>query len=742
MSTVVFFVVLRKKEKKEQYMKKKSIFDELYLSQTKKAKLLNTFKAEIKDEEFLMSTPVKERIQLELNSILYRYELSTDWMQLNIYGNSNDKNIANTNGDTCNINVLCNLISKQTDRNVKYMITKGLSKHELGHRLYTPMKDLLSYKKKLSDGTPILARQCPKDLKAIIKSQKHGAIIGRLFFSLANILEDGFIEYRLLHDFELEDLEEMREVFYEELTPVDDIVKTDNPRILKFMSLLMYLAEYKKLDDNEDSLVQYILTRKEDVFSILSEYTASERAKKILLFFYSLSDLIIEVCQNSDDNTPQNSVPDNGQCSNNGSTNNSESSSDDNLNNTASTGSTGKNTDGNENPGDKNNNTDECQKSGANNASNKDHNISNTDRTQNNTYTQTEALIREIGNLSNRPEIDESMSAYNPIIDGIDDNKDKTAPKNEQSQKTKESKHLEFQNLLTRIAEQKLDAQQKNQLQTALQSLSRNEKFHKDVKLNITIADENRSSHNSYTQEIKTIKRLHKEFIKQLGNLEKEDIKKGLYFGKELNASSFTRADKKFFADKRLPSPVKLSVLILIDLSGSMTQRDRWAYTEKMSIIISEFCDLAGIRCAIYGHNTTGTNTVNLVTFSDFAKTKNDKYRLFDIGNQIRGCNRDGYAVSLCINRLREEPQENKKILISLSDGKPNHTGYGFSQAVSEFKDLFLIAKRSKINIIGAAIGEDKDQIKKLYQNNFIDMSVLENLPKSMIKLIKKQIDL
>lgn len=712
-------------------MKKKSIFDELYLSQTKKAKLLNTFKAEIKDEEFLMSTPVKERIQLELNSILYRYELSTDWMQLNIYGNSNDENIANTNGDTCNINVLCNLISKQTDRNVKYMITKGLSKHELGHRLYTPMKDLLSYKKKLSTGTPILARQCPKDLKAIIKSQKHGAIIGRLFFSLANILEDGFIEYRLLHDFELEDLEEMREVFYEELTPVDDILKTDNPRILKFMSLLMYLAEYKKLDDNEDSLVQYILTRKEDIFSILSEYTASERLKKILLFFYSLSDLIIEVCQNSDDNTPRNSVPDNGQYSNNGCTNNSESSSKDILNNTASTG-TGKNADGNENPGDKNNNTDECQRSRANNASNKDHD---------NTYTQTEALIREIDNLSNRPKMDESMPAYNPIIDGIDDNKDKTAPKIEQSQKTNASKNLEFQSLLTRIAEQKFDAHQKNQLKTALQSLSKDEKFHKNIKLNITIADKNRSSHSSYTRDIKTIKRLQKEFIKQLGNLEREDIKKGLYFGKELNASSFTRADKKFFADKRLPSPVKLSVLILIDLSGSMKQKDRWAYTEKMSIIISEFCDLAGIRCAIYGHNTTG-NTVNLVTFSDFAKTKNDKYRLFDIGNQIRGCNRDGYAVSLCINRLREEPQENKKILISLSDGKPNHTGYGFSQALSEFKDLFLIAKRSKINIIGAAIGEDKDQIKKLYQNNFIDMSVLENLPKSMIKLIKKQIDL
>lgn len=129
---------------------------------------------------------------------------------------------------------------------------------------------------------------------------------------------------------------------------------------------------------------------------------------------------------------------------------------------------------------------------------------------------------------------------------------------------------------------------------------------------------------------------------------------------------------------------------------------------------------------------------VNLFVYTDFLKAgKRDKYRLAKLSTG--GCNRDGAALEVVANLLNARP-ERTKLLIIISDGKPNDDSYGGDSAAKDIKDIVARNRRRGVEIVAAAIGDDKEYLKKIYGDQFLDITDLSTFPKAMVKIVKKRL--
>lgn len=90
--------------------------------------------------------------------------------------------------------------------------------------------------------------------------------------------------------------------------------------------------------------------------------------------------------------------------------------------------------------------------------------------------------------------------------------------------------------------------------------------------------------------------------------------------------------------------------------------------------------------------------------------------------------------------KLLQRPEKHK-ILTIISDGFPNANYYRGEEAK---RDLLKIKKnltKKGVTFLAAAIGADKDAIRNIYEEAFLDISDIEKLPvllsKQVIRCIK-----
>jgi len=306
----------------------------------------------------------------------------------------------------------------------------------------------------------------------------------------------------------------------------------------------------------------------------------------------------------------------------------------------------------------------------------------------------------------------------------------------------------DIERILDAMAEERLHAGLEKELTQELQDLA-NDISYGNAHLGVGIRINRMSAINDGLIEaynrisaplLLTSKRLQKQVAQALRDRRDGGKLTGLVFGKRFSVRDIVRGDGRCFYNNRLPSdPLEMAVAVLVDESGSMGSYDRATYARAASIVIYDFCCGLNLPVAVYGH--TESSKVEIFAHAEFdAFDKNDKYRMMDIS--ARGNNRDGMALRFVAERMSKRP-EPLKILIVISDGQPaGNGGYYGSAAEADVRGVKLEYKRKGVNIFSAAIGNDKENIERIYGDGFLDIADLSKLPKNLCSLLIQHIKL
>lgn len=299
---------------------------------------------------------------------------------------------------------------------------------------------------------------------------------------------------------------------------------------------------------------------------------------------------------------------------------------------------------------------------------------------------------------------------------------------------------------LTKIATEKVNIAYEEELSEELQQQAKTLHYgdaHKGIHLYI-----NRISHveqrlkDAYEQIKNPLlaisKRLQKSVQEVLEKQRNGEKLTHLPYGRRFEPRYLCQDDGAYFSRTRLPGEnPELAVALLIDESGSMKDASRITMAQQAAIILHDFCKSLQIPVTIYGH--TEQSAVQLYSYVEFdSLDQQDCYRLMDMC--ARGCNRDGAALRYVAEHLLERPEETK-ILILISDGQPNGYGYGGTEAEADLRAIKQEYRKKGIILFAAAIGSDKDRIKRIYQDGFLDITDLNRLPKLLPTLISQYIN-
>ena len=302
----------------------------------------------------------------------------------------------------------------------------------------------------------------------------------------------------------------------------------------------------------------------------------------------------------------------------------------------------------------------------------------------------------------------------------------------------------EMERLLDAMAEksvcQELEQDRLSELNQEAQAISYGD-IHKGVPVRVNrmteVPPEMVTQYNAIAGPLLAIsKQLQKSLLRQLRDRQRGGKQTGLLMGRRLDAHALCRGDGKVFTKNALPSqPPEMAVGLLLDESGSMASCDRATYARASAIILYDFCQALHIPVMVYGHST-GASGVELYSYSEFdAIDREDKYRLVDIS--ARESNRDGAALRFVAERLSHRPEE-LKLLILVSDGQPADTGYYGTAAEEDLRGIQQEYRRKGILFIAAAIGDDKEDIERIYGDSFLDITDLNQLPVKLTQVVKR----
>lgn len=168
-----------------------------------------------------------------------------------------------------------------------------------------------------------------------------------------------------------------------------------------------------------------------------------------------------------------------------------------------------------------------------------------------------------------------------------------------------------------------------------------------------------------------------------------------------------------------------------------MCSNDRCTYARATAIILYDFCQSLNIPITVYGHSTE-YETVELYSYAEFESIdRDDKYRMMDIS--ARSNNRDGAALRFVAEKLAKRP-EIIRILFLVSDGQPADSGYMGSAAEEDLRGIKQEYQRKGIIFVAAAIGDDKQNIERIYGDSFLDITDLNQLPTKLTNVVKRYI--
>lgn len=762
--------------------------------------LLNEHRSKITDKQFFTSRILAGHYEdvAAAQSKRYRYDRR---VRVNIYWNPKDNNAASTNNTNIVINAGHPCVTKIRGRMDRYEMVSGLFAHELGHVLYT---DFLAKQTYLNYLEKFKWYPAPPDLKTpqdaanerdfweYVKLDNRNMEFAMLIASfIANVLEDGYIENRILFEFPGTlgyHLSVMRDHQYKDMSTVTQLIeREDDGSSHIFHSILQIMLSYAlygeiKYDDTplSDERIQTVFQLIPQLDEAVTTSSAKARWKIVSLIlvrcWHHIEDYI-ELCKKQQDNATASG----------GTSSSSEILSG--LLQTiagASAEGTGSGTPvvGSEVPmgvpahaaararthelarknqsGTDEEKSDEYGEHGANS------NESGSDVASENP--SEEAMDSGQTDSGDASESDGSDAVGAPL-DGPNGSsgKQETTDKEggripfhqtdsvstpvggeceyDDDYKRELNKHAasDIERMLEQMAEKaackQLENERLRELNEAAQSISYGD-IHSGVSVKIhriaQVDEELQDQYDEISGPLLSIsKQLQRSLVQKLKDQQRGGKQTGLVMGRRLDAHALCRNDGKVFYKNNLPNEIpKISVGLLLDESGSMCCGDRSTYARAAAIILYDFCHALNIPIMVYGHSAGWGSDVDLYSYAEFDSIdKDDKYRMMDIS--ARSSNRDGAALRFVAEQLSKRT-EDVRILMLVSDGQPAASGYSGTAAEEDLRGIKQEYKRKGILFVAAAIGDDKQNIERIYGDSFLDITDLNQLPVKLTAVIKR----
>lgn len=344
--------------------------------------------------------------------------------------------------------------------------------------------------------------------------------------------------------------------------------------------------------------------------------------------------------------------------------------------------------------------------------------------------TETKFTILSVSDLGNTDET-ESVSNQEPSVKDASDDAD-----------------LALQEILYQLAKEQAEKEMNLETREALQMELNSVEFdgdHQKVQKKIcresAFTEADQVKLKTYENAIqRTVRRLQVRLLPILEN-QKERTEHRMFLGKRLDMRNLTEQKGAIYKRSVPGKKTDAAVAVLIDNSGSMNG-ERLEISKLAALCLYDFCQKAKIPICIYGHCTDGWEHTNLKeeivylrSCAEFEPEKNDRLRIIHL--KAEGRNRDGAALWYLGNQLLLRPEKHK-LLFLISDGLPNSNYYAGGQAMEDLKQIKNKLVKKGIVFQAAAIGCDKEQIRQIYGNAYLDISDLEQLPKILTRQIAK----
>ena len=748
---------------------------------------LNEKRSKITDRQFFTSRMLAGHFEDMAAAQTRRYHYNRR-VRVNIYWKTKESGLAMTDNQTIRINAGNPVVTKVKGRENRYHVISGLFAHELGHVLYTDFlasqthsNYMASYRwypwppaiKTVSDGVN------EKALWEYVKeSPENMEMIQFLAHQISNVLEDGYVENKMLNNFPGTlgfGLETYRECKHKEIPTVTDFIEQEEndgrhifESILGIMLSYVLFGEIKYGEEPlTDERISTVFGLLDEIDNSLMTSSGKERYNAVNMILVRCWDYVKDFCEVCKERQKEaaaaggessvaqtmaqilQSIAGGSEMGTGNSTPVSEVSGENGESATAAARA----------------------KTRAEASESKEQSESGSEEGSSQTDSEGEENSSESGSAEMSSGESEELSGEAATEcpmpgsgkqGGSTDEKGRipyqqtenlSAPvggdvtRNEEYQREQyEHAAADIERILDKMAEkaacEELENERIRELNDAAQNISYGN-IHEGVAIRVnrisSVDEELVDQYNAISTPLITISRqLQRSLIKQLQENRRGGKQTGLIMGRRLDTHALCRNDGKVFYSNKLPNEMpELAVGLLLDESGSMGSCDRCTYARASAIILYDFCESLGIPVMVYGHSTD-YNAVELYSYAEFdGFDQDDKYRLMDI--DARGSNRDGAALRYVAENLSKRP-EAVKLLILVSDGQPAHSGYGGSAAEEDLRGIKQEYQRKGIIFVAAAIGNDKENIERIYGDSFLDISDLNQLPTKLTNVVKRHI--
>lgn len=309
----------------------------------------------------------------------------------------------------------------------------------------------------------------------------------------------------------------------------------------------------------------------------------------------------------------------------------------------------------------------------------------------------------------------------------------------------------ELRKIRHELAEEKTEKMMTDAMREALKNFLEGVKFHpvnEAIPKEVIRKDKpSKKAELMYEQIKPEIQRVLGEFlvlVQPILMTRKSRIRRKQFFGKSLDMKNLWDPQDRVFKTKILDkNNFNTAIAVLMDQSASIDERRRLA-SILATLCIVEFAQYLKIPACVYGHCTDfrrpehfGKETVCLHSYMEFEDRDHEKLRILDM--KPGGANRDGVALQYMEEKLKRR-KERQKLLFFTCDGLPNASDYGGKVARDDLKQIQKELHRDGIHLLVAAIGEDQEEIHKIYGNSCINTSDLSALPGEICKRLLQMI--